>query len=818
MEDLQDRLPEQAQKTLRQRLEPAVRAALGWVAGNRLKAGLLAGACLVSIALAAGAWVLLRGVSGSSGPPTLQTALDALDGGAYVRARELAESLRRTEGLPLEELGGPLFVLGAASCREADDTWNKEKEPYYLLAARYLEEARDRGFPPGRKAEGLFLLGRSLYRSGQIPASRQALRLALEANKRKDRESDIHRLLSRACFEDANPKLDEALTHNTHYLAADGLPTEHRHEGMLHRCEILFRMGRTDECLETLGKIPPAAKNKTASIILQGRVLIRRARQLAGSPRKNDENKRKAEEMIQEAIKSLRRAQGRDTLENQATRKSMYLIGVCFVELGKPRSALEQFSRTRQLFTDTPETLAADMAEARLLLGAGRDRDALDAYRRVLRAVVDPENFSNPWLSLEELRVGMLEAYERFTEARQFEMALRLARLLHPLFPQVRAMQLTAQAHRQWGEDLLARAGSLPAGKADSLRHKGRLQLRFAGLAHGRIARCRITTRHYPDDLWDSAGCYFRGQDFDAATRVLKEYLKNESRRRHPQALVMLGESRLSLNQIDDALAAFRECVEFHPRDAAAYRARLLAARAYMEKGEFDKAEGLLRENLGGDLLEPTSQEWRDSLFTLGELLHIGGRYQEAIHRLEEAVQRYPDAEESLQARYTIALSYRRSAKAAREKLKSDLVESTRVARAKRIGEFLTAALDQYKQVQKGLGQRQAESELTTLEKATLENCYFAVGDILFELGRYQEAIKAYSTASNRYQKVPEVLEAYVRIANAYRRLNKPLEARGTLEQAKVVLARMKPDVPFEKSTNYTREQWSELLNRLSSL
>ncbi len=824
MEDSKDKQPEQAAPTLRVRLTSSLRAALGWIKANRLKAGLLAGACLVSIALPAGYWLILgnsRNVVHRAA--TMEMALEALDGGSYVEARELAESLRQRAAIPREALGGPTFVLGAAASYEADDTWSREKTGLYLLASRYLEEARDLGFPPKREVEGLFLLGKSLYRSGQIPASRPILRLALEADKQGEANSEIFYLLAGACLNDANPKLDEALQYNSRYLANKKLSSQSRDEALLQQAEILFRNGQTEQCQATLAKIRPEAKNRSDAIILQGRVLIQEARQLSKTAEEDtaeqiEKKRQAAKEKYQAGIKVLRKARGYDTLDNQATRKAMYLIGICFLEMGDRRSSLEEFSRMRTLFSDTPETLAADLEEAELLLRSGRDADALAAYKRVLDTIFDPMNFSNPWVTLDGLRVRMLKAYEYLCEKQRYETCLRLSRTFYPLFSRVRTMQLTSRAYREWGEELLSRAESLPPKKAEAARKKGRLQLRHAGQVYGRIARCRIITSHYPDDLWDSAQCYLEGQGFKSAVRVLKKYLENESRRRHPQALVNLGEALLALERIDDALAAFRECVEFHPRDAAAYRARLLASGAYLEKSEFDKAEKLLMDNLGGDLLTPASREWRDSLFSLGYLLQAGGRYEQAIRRLEEAVKRYPDTPQALNAGYLIALCHRRSAKRAREESKKDLVESTRLFRSKQIKSGYTAALAQYEVVRKKLNQRMTEIELTALQKATLKNCYFAIGDMLFELERYEEAIKAYSTATNRYQMDPEVLEAYVQIASAYRHLDEPLKARGTLAQAKVVLARMKTETPFEQSTNYTKEQWGVLLNQLSSL
>jgi hypothetical protein len=46
--------------------------------------------------------------------------------------------------------------------------------------------------------------------------------------------------------------------------------------------------------------------------------------------------------------------------------------------------------------------------------------------------------------------------------------------------------------------------------------------------------------------------------------------------------------------------------------------------------------------------------------------------------------------------------------------------------------------------------------------------------------------------------------------------MNKPSEAQGSIEQAKHLLARMKPATPFERTSNYSRSQWTALLERLS--
>ena len=50
----------------------------------------------------------------------------------------------------------------------------------------------------------------------------------------------------------------------------------------------------------------------------------------------------------------------------------MYLIGVCLLEMGDSRAALTQFERTRDVYRDTSEGIAAGLQEADLLLAARR--------------------------------------------------------------------------------------------------------------------------------------------------------------------------------------------------------------------------------------------------------------------------------------------------------------------------------------------------------------------------------------------------------------------------------------------------------------
>ncbi len=496
----------------------------------------------------------------------------------------------------------------------------------------------------------------------------------------------------------------------------------------------------------------------------------------------------------------------------------MYLIGLCLLEMGDQNAALAQLKRTRSVYSETQEGLAAGLQEADLLLGMHREEDALDVYRMVLGGIHAKRTFANRWISPKKFRARILKAYQYFVEAGKFDEAVRLAERMSPLFPEAQSACLVAETYRTWARAEVRQSETLPEPKAGETRRRGRELYRTAGQNFEHLAKIEFTEREYPDDVWQGAECFLAGHQFTAAVSMLEEYLKYELRRRRPTALVHLGEALLALGRLDEAMEVLGECIEFYPTDAAGYEARLWAARAMTEKGNPQAAEELLGENLNGESLTPESKEWRDSLFALGKLLAEDGRHLDAIERLEEAVARYPDAQQSIEARYLIAEACLQAAKVPQEKAATDTGETARLVHRKQAAQLLERAIHYFQETEQVLNRRAEQTELNPLEKSMLRNSYFAIGAALVDLGRYDEAIKAFSAAANRYQHDPEVLDAFVQISYCYRRLNKPREAQGTVRQAMLVLQQIKEDVPFEETTIYSRKQWKELLDWMSHL
>ena len=130
---------------------------------------------------------------------------------------------------------------------------------------------------------------------------------------------------------------------------------------------------------------------------------------------------------------------------------------------------------------------------------------------------------------------------------------------------------------------------------------------------------------------------------------------------RNAEALLRLGQAHLALGHVPQSIAAFEECIEFHPLDGATFQARIDCAKAYWQQGDTAHAEQLLRFNIAGSTLKPASPEWKDSLFRTrhaaartkqirGSDRHAGKRRRTLSARIRQR----------LVAQYMIGESYRR--------------------------------------------------------------------------------------------------------------------------------------------------------------
>lgn len=806
----------------------------------------------VGLPLALGVVAIIGGIGvaslfffgGSEENLTAAAILAPLDDEDFVTAREQATQLRSDKELAEPLQAACLFVLGSIVAEEAaESSQPTQRRLLNLIAARYLEQSRHIDFPAGREAQGLLTLGRCLYRAGRFP---QALPVLTEAlSKNPDAASEIERALTDCYLKLQPPQPTQALVHNTRLLQLPNLSPRERDAAHLLAANIHFAANDFAACEQTLQQIVDTSSAFPEAQALAARVQLQRL----PSPQPGQKLTPAEQQPLQTLLAAIQPFSERKGLEPAVAAQLHLLLAECHERLGHSQEASALFARLRKVHHGSPEALAATFFEADWLASSGQVEESLALYRRGLQEAGAAEAYDNRWLSKTELQERIGVTIRRYQDLKSFAEALELATASAAVLPAAQTLIWRADIERNWSADVLTQLPGRSRADQELLQHQARAHLREAAAHDRALATERIATRFYPDDLLRAATTYLQGHGYQQAEETFREFLQQQTRAGQPEALVGLGQALVALGRTSEALPVLNQVQQLYDKHPASYQARLYAAAALQEQGDLGDAREMLSANLFGSALTPQSVEWRDSLFLLGRiqfqqgLVHdarsrnvppqeteekrasevlrqmelAAGHFEEAIKTLSEAAQRFPTAAQTIVATYEVADAYRRAARWPRYRLDVVTIDSTRQALNRQLQSDLTSAVSEYTRLIEKLADDK-ESQRGAVELKILRNCYFSRADALFDLGRYEEAIQAYSAATNRYQHEPEALEAYVQIATCYRRLQRYAEARGTLEQARVVLERIKQDANFAATTRFDRQQWVQLLEWYSGL
>ncbi len=784
-----------------------------------------------------------------SDPTPLESAFAALDEGDMALASELGHNLLQTPGSDEELRSAASFILGAVTMHDAEAALAPSaSRKFSLLAARYLEESRYLGFPSGRQHTGYFLYGKSLHDAGRYAQSLAPLTEALLHNPGK--ETEIAWLLAGSYFRDRPAQTAPALKFVEQYLKDSSLSPKERTEGLILKAEIHLTDNDLEACRKTLDQIATDEFLQAEKLIVGARLLLAEAKaaENSGTDAKDAE--------LDEAATKLSAAITTEGASGDAVANASFLLGVVNRQRGDAQAAEQQFRRTRQNNYGKPAAFAAGLQEAAAQLSQGHDEPALKTLLAVFAEATEADLYDNEWIPLDELRQQIKLAHASMLSRGSFAEALRLIDGIEQLFAPDEIVALKAATQAQWGQRLLASPGEQngvspqeSARAREDAITEGRMHMRKAGNYYAELAALRPASREYYDFLWDSSQAYMEGHDFKNASKQLDAYLLDQKVSGRPRGLVALGQVRIAMNDIDAAIAVLDECIDLHPRHPLSYQARLLAAGAMLEKNQIAEARELLDQNMHQGALTPRSLEWRDSLFKLGEVYFREGsnleansrqqgidsgdedaveaalvtlqlaqkKFHSAAQTCDEAIRRYPEAPQALRAQYLMAEAHRHAARYPRKRLPRVTVATTRTELRRQLEEDLQIAASVYDAVLQKLAFARDDSNGQSIQAAILRNSYFGKADALFDLERYEDAIAAYSSATSKYHDQPVAIEAFSQIARCYRELDRHAEARGTLEQAKVVLKRIPPEVDFTTTTRYDRDQWSSFLEWMTS-
>jgi tetratricopeptide (TPR) repeat protein len=476
----------------------------------------------------------------------------------------------------------------------------------------------------------------------------------------------------------------------------------------------------------------------------------------------------------------------------------------------------------------TPIWPAARLGRAELAVARGAMPDTAgdemtDDFRFAIKAVTSKEphalgensaDGAPEFISHQSVRASLIAAHDHAVAADRLEEALHFIALLAELGdPETAADALrTATTRERRAQELLA------AADGDAAKKNAGLTL-LAQSAEDYLRHAHLTT--LDDDvsgnsLWKAAGLLDAAGESLRSAAVYEQFAAQRPRDpRVPEALLSTGRIYQSIGAIDKAIPIYQRNIADNPRTPAAYTSTVNLARCFMTQGppSFDKAEAtlltLVQENR--DIL-PTANEFRISLFTLGELYYRNHRWADAILRLEEALTRYPDDAGAPRATFMLAESYRRSAQDITAAVKANpAIEGRSALESARLARF-TRAVALFGAVISALDPSpvtEVRSALSPLDGEYLRTAYLDRAACTYELGEYSDAIRRYDAIAARFPTEPLAVESYVQIVNAYLALQETTQAAAAAERARWVLKRI-PDDAFPKGPGALGRQYYE--------
>jgi tetratricopeptide (TPR) repeat protein len=290
--------------------------------------------------------------------------------------------------------------------------------------------------------------------------------------------------------------------------------------------------------------------------------------------------------------------------------------------------------------------------------------------------------------------------------------------------------------------------------------------------------------------------------------------------------LLRLGRAYQATGQYDKAIKALQRNQFRYPQSLAASKSGVPLAQAFVAKGPaaYPQAEKVLISVLENPIVTPEAEEFRLALFELAQLYYRTGRYEDAISRLEETTQRYPNDPRMAQLLFLMADSYRKSAALLGEKLAAPAAQAANPVDAAAAAAIRTEAIAARRDrlikartlFARIVDLAHANPPARDLDKLYLKLSHFYRADCLYDLGEYEEAIRIYDGATLRYQEDPSSVAAYVQIVNAYCRLGRLDEARNANERAKWLLRRMPAEAFAEGRSSVPKKYWEDWLKLTS--
>ncbi|EMI56241.1 hypothetical protein [Rhodopirellula sallentina] len=792
---------------------------------------------------------------------TLKIASSQYVAGNAVVAGELAASVELDEESETDQEWMPLhsFFIGAGQFEKAmrlESPRARRKELQEAIPP--LVNAETLGFPEGRAADGHRMLGMAYHQVGDYEAAAKHLQAAIDVDLTL--RGELVPILAIARARRPREDLDEAIVAIDEYLNGESLDAEHQVEANLMKIDWLIQLRRFKQAQQTIEKsyktIAPALqqhagwslaaqdelKLKDAELVIKRMLAsVNRAhgeRLIADIPaRASKQIDADQREKLSEVLKELAVLQ-REAEPSLASR-SRLTAAQAFLLSGQQDLALAELTQLRQQRPFREDGLEGGLSEMELLANFGKGPEAVQTAKYLVREMNQSRHLNFTQKKEAEFRARVTETLAVLRESGEYAAVVEIADSIPSLFGEAPALIEKAIAYRDWGDATL----SAGRGRGDEVSREAfasaRARFRGAGDAFASAAEIQFDTKEYVPTLWQAIDSYQRGRHFSKSIPLLENFLRYEDRLKQPAGLVAHGRALLAEGRPDEAMDSLQTCIIEFPRDPMRYEARLLAAQAAADSRDNEEAKRLLNENLSDGQLTPQSPVWRDSLFTLGELLYAESDLQtlaalalplnerieklreiepllnDALRRLNEAVDRYWPLPRAQAAAYELARGQLLASRLPEAELESqDLLDAAQRDLRQKANRFRQSALDRFTAMVRFMDMEERDDDLSEKQNAILRNSLLGQADTLKSMRRYAEAAEAYRDMSLRYMNEPPALEALLGQSRMVRILGRDREADMLISQAAVVLDRISDqwDDRFDEMTRFSRDDWKNYL------
>ena len=492
--------------------------------------------------------------------------------------------------------------------------------------------------------------------------------------------------------------------------------------------------------------------------------------------------------------------------------------------------------KARDLYSEIVSNHANSTALPLALLGLGETEAALkepefsfEAYTQLIEQYNSFGIESYP--SRQQVLDSLLARASDSLSAGMSGDSIRYAMLAELLYKKMEipsgVLEALALGHQAEAEKMLGRPisemttllGLDPSTRADVQRHL------ISAAANYRLHAERHVVSNLPiyaESLWRSADLFDRAGDQPEAIQAFKTYSQSmPSDPRYAEALFRLAESLRALGDFKAAADVYKGLIQAREDGngadigpfADASHVPLAQAYLYDEDPANDaEAEKLLVSALNGSMGSSQTQLFRDALLELAGHYDRTDRPERAIERYDEFNARYSEDPEAGAVRFKLADAHRRLSDLIEDSLVEVMPAAERNRRLAQITKHRQEAIIQFEDTISTLGGR-SPSSLGLFESIALRNSFFYLGDCSFDLGNYDEAIRYYDRARDRYVSDPASLVAMVQIVNAYIATDQIGRARTANERARRFYESIPDDVWDDPSLPMDRADWERWLS-----